>query len=621
MMSMRPDRSAPGRRFLAPRRALLAGAVVSALVLSSCAPEEAVNPPGDEQQTPETTAPQTQTQEPEDSEQTSEPEESEEEPEYAVEDGFWRANTLPDPVAEKTLEAPSRAADGDPASAKMQVLSLDSDGEFSRLVLAWLEPEDGNRLAPEAISAPGAALDPDKPWVRLVDRDNGELIEPLRADDRFPDLEAEPDVEDVSDDPDVANTRGFCICSSATSGSLQAGSSTYLMYIDFPTPESGTVDVLAGQWAEPLREVPVSTDEPFELPDDDLSEFAGQNTELPEVYGAGALYERRAALSARTQSLTGVTTVVDRETQEVSLPADVLFEFGEDSLSSEAESIIADAAEKLNAEATGQTVTVEGHTDNVDGHDINQPLSENRAQAVAEEIEPLLDEGISLETEGHSYNEPLVPNEDADGNDLPENRELNRRVSFSYSRVDEDSGTEIDLGYEELDELAEAEEVEAAEGAAASYILQSAEEDQSDLEVRFDLIDSERNGESVTMRFAIAHPSDDGFVDDAFGYSRGDAYHFGKNPYFTASHPTAGEITVVDEESEQQHFPVTAGTLNCMCTEIAAADAGLGAEPSPMFAEFQLPQDLSSSLTLRIAGSNQITLPESFVDTLTDSAE
>ena len=59
----------------------------------------------------------------------------------------------------------------------------------------------------------------------------------------------EPDVEDVSEDPAAASTRGFCICSSATSGDLQSGSSTYLMFIDFPTPETDTIDVLAGQWA------------------------------------------------------------------------------------------------------------------------------------------------------------------------------------------------------------------------------------------------------------------------------------------------------------------------------------------------------------------------------------
>ncbi|GAA4835687.1 OmpA family protein [Garicola koreensis] len=606
---------------------LLAGAVIAALALSGCAPEDAATSPEEEQSSPETASPQTsdaetdQTphQESDDAQETSSQPEESEEPEYAVEDEFWRANTLPDPVAETLVEAPSRREEGELASAKMQVLSLDSDEEFTRLVLAWLEPEDGPRLAPEAIRAAGATLDPDKPWVRLVDRENGELIEPLRAEDRFPDLEAEPDVEDVSDDPAAANTRGFCICSSATSGDLQSGSSTYLMFIDFPTPESENVDVLAGQWAEPLTDVALSTDEPFELPDDGLSEFAGSNTELPDVYGAGALYERRVPLSARSQSLTGVTTVVDRETQEVSLPADVLFEFGEDSLSSEAESIIADAAEKLNAEATGQTVVVEGHTDNVDGHDINQPLSENRAEVVADEIEPLLDEGITLETVGHSFNQPLVPNEDADGNDLPENRELNRRVSFRYEVVDEDSGTEIDLGYEEIEELDEAEEMEAAEGAAASYVLQSAEEDQSDLEVRFDLLGSERDGDTVTMRFAVADPSGEGFSPDAFGYSRDHAYHFGTNPYFTASHPTAGEITIVDEEAEQQHFPVTAGTLNCLCTEVAAAGAGLGAEPSPMYAEFQLPQNLSSSLTLRIADSNELTLPDSFADELADA--
>lgn len=625
MMSTRTDVLESSSRLRRRGAALVAGALVGALVLSSCAPEGATDGTETEEQTETSPAesPDAGEETPPSEDETDEeaPEDEEpEEPEYVLEDGFWRANTLPDPVAEMVVQTPSRHADGEQASAKMQVLSLDSDGDYSRLVLGWLEPEEGDRIRPETISAMSATMDTDpyKPWVRLIDREADELIEPLRADGRSFDFEAEPDVEDLSGDFEQAVVRANCICSQASTGANQEGSSTYLMFIDFPTPESESVDVLAGQWVEPLEDVPVSEGDPFQMPDDDLSGFVftGPESEPPATYGAGALYERRTDLSARSQSLTGVTTVVDQETQEVSLPADVLFEFGEDSLSSEASSIISDAAEKLNAEAADQTVIVEGHTDNVDGHDINQPLSESRAEAVAEEIEPLLDEDISLETEGHSFDQPLAPNEDAEGNDLPENRELNRRVSFRYNAVDEDSGTEIDLGYEEIEEVAESEETDTADGALASYVLQPGEEDESELEVRFDIIEAEQEDGTVSMKFAIADPSGDDYERDAFGYSEGQAAHFGPNPYFRASFPTAADITLIDEEDDHQHFPVTAGPLNCLCTEVTADAPGLGAEPAPMFAEFRLPEDLSDSLTLRIADSNEITLPDSVKEEL-----
>ncbi len=604
-------------------RALLAGAVVGSVLLAGCAPQDGLEP---EQEGSAAAAPE-ETESAEKEQPTDPASEDdqgqEEEPEYALSGGFWRANTLPDPVAEAVVEAPQSSAGGERASAKMQVLSLDRDGDYARLVLAWLQPEDGEWLRPDSLRALSAVTDPDKPWVRLVDREAGELIEPLRTDgQRSFDPEAEPEVEDTSGDFETASLPANCICSSVTSGSNEAGSRTYLIYVDFPAPESDEVDVLAGQWVEPLKDVPVSEGEPFELPEDGLSRFVGQNSELPAIYGADARYQRITPLTARSRSLTGVTTVIDGDTQEVTLPSDVLFEFGEHTLTDEAQSIIEDAAQKLNAEAAGQTVVIEGHTDNVDGHDVNQPLSENRAQAVAEVIEPLLDEGITIETEGHSFNRPLVPNEDADGNDLPENRALNRRVSFRYTVVEEDSGTEIDLGYEEIEELPEAEETQTAEGALASYLLDPPEDDPSDLRVRFDILDAARSDDGVMMRFAIATPEDEEYDESAFSHSIDTGEHFGPNPYFSASLPTAANISLVDDQAGEQHFPVSAGPLHCLCTEVAADGPGLGPQPSPLFAEFQLPENLQEGqMTIRIAESNQFQMPQAVLERLGEETD
>ena len=461
-----------------------------------------------------------------------------------------------------------------------------------------------------------------RPFSRLVDREAGELIEPLYADSYFfasdgPDggTSGSPSPEVLSAGAGLNKSQIPCVCSSIDIS--RGDEETGLFYLDFPAPEADEVDLKLSEWSAPIRDVPVTSGEPFELPDDDFSSFVPSDHEPADQYGTGAVAERKLPLSARSESLTGITKTLEGDTQEVSLPADVLFDFGESSLTSEAEQIIADAAEKLNQEASGESVVIEGHTDNVDGHDINQPLSEDRADSVADAIGPMLDDGISIETEGHSFNQPLVPNADADGNDLPENRELNRRVSFRYTAV-EDSGVEIDLGYQELEDLQQAEEVETAEGALASYVLPSPKQDRSEEEVRLDILTPERQDESVTMRFELALNSGSGDTQALPGSQAAeDPQLFGKNAFSSGVHPGAGNFGLVDMGSEQQHFPVTGGSLHCLCSETLVYGPALSPLGTPIYAEFQLPEDTEGPLVLRIPDSAQIELPEDVVDQMT----
>lgn len=603
-----------------PSRCARAGvlAVAAALLITACAPQDAGQAPPEDQSSPGSEQPTSPG-----SEETSETETEgadEEEPEpgmAADDDGYLRATTLPDPVAEQVIELPIDGTEEESATAKAQVVSLDSDGEYARLVVAWLRLEDEEAVAP-SVTAPFSARAMSRPFTRLIDRGASELIEPLYADSYFfasdgaEDPSESPAPEALTAEAGLNKSQIPCVCSSidASRGTEQ----TALFYLDFPAPESDEVDLLLTEWGEPLRDVPVSSGEPFEVPEDDYSSFVPRDHEPAEQYGTGAVGERRLPLNARSESLTGLTKTVEGDTQEVSLPADVLFEFGESALTSEAEQIIVDAADKLNEEATGETVTVEGHTDNVDGHDINQPLSEDRAEAVADILEPLLDEAITLETEGHSYHQPLAPNEDAEGNDLPENRELNRRVSFRYTAV-QDSGVEIDLGYEELEELAEAEETDTADGALASYLLPVPEEDRTSDGVRLDVLDAQAEGDTVTLRFQLA-------LHDAPGDPRAlpgspsaeDPQLFGSNSFSSGVHPGAGNFGLVDMGTEQQHFPVTGGALHCLCSETLAYGPALSPTGTPMYAEFRLPDDVEGPLVLRIPDSAQIELPETLVD-------
>lgn len=543
------------------------------------------------------------------------------EPAIVEDDGFWRANTLPEPLAEAVFTLPSAQLDGEAASAQLQVLSLDSDGEFARMVLAWLPPADGAFLGSERLAA-HEAIASGVPFVRLVDTENGELIEPLRSEHggNF-DASAPPQVQDAGED-DAVNRAG-CICSySAGKDEAAAGQpdQTELIFLDFPAPQGAAVEVFAGEWHEPLPDVPVSQSQPFEFPDDGLSGFTMVDvaSDRPgEVYGGGARYARTTALTGRSESLTGVSTARSGETQEVSLPSDVLFEFDSDELDSDAQRIVGEVAQKLNAEAAGQTVVIEGHTDNQGAEDYNQDLSERRAQSVAEEISGQLDDGITVETEGHGMSRPLVPNTDAAGEAIPQNQQRNRRVGFRYTAV-EDSGNQIDLGFEGLEELPQAEETETAEGAQASYLLAAPDGDSSGTAVRFDVLDASSDGEHGTLRVAFADP-DGGTATEVFQGNplEQDDAHFGRNPFGFTSAPGMNNISLVDVSGETMYYPVNAGAEGCLCTEVAGTGRDLFAQGSPMFARFQLPEAVEGPLVLRVPAAGQFELPESVVQQLT----
>ena len=75
-------------------------------------------------------------------------------PAIVEEDGFYRSNTLPAPLAEQPVTLPTETGTG---TAKLQIVSLDSNGEVVRLVGAWLQPVDGEGLASDTLTKIGRA--------------------------------------------------------------------------------------------------------------------------------------------------------------------------------------------------------------------------------------------------------------------------------------------------------------------------------------------------------------------------------------------------------------------------------------------------------------------------------
>lgn len=116
----------------------------------------------------------------------------------------------------------------------------------------------------------------------------------------------------------------------------------------------------------------------------------------------------------------------------VTLDADVLFDFDEATLTSQAEETLAQLAEVIDDRLAGDEIAVVGFTDAKGTPDYNLDLSRRRAQAVQEFLSGVLDTDPSFAVEGRGEADPVAANELEDGSDNPEGRRRNRRVELSF---------------------------------------------------------------------------------------------------------------------------------------------------------------------------------------------
>ena len=119
----------------------------------------------------------------------------------------------------------------------------------------------------------------------------------------------------------------------------------------------------------------------------------------------------------------------DGEADAMVMLADVLFAFGDASLSPAALEVLAGIGEKLDGVAA---LEITGHTDSVGDEAFNLDLGQRRADAVRDWLvanTPLTAEVITARGVGEA--DPIAPNLTDDGADNPEGRALNRRVEFT----------------------------------------------------------------------------------------------------------------------------------------------------------------------------------------------
>jgi outer membrane protein OmpA-like peptidoglycan-associated protein len=121
--------------------------------------------------------------------------------------------------------------------------------------------------------------------------------------------------------------------------------------------------------------------------------------------------------------------VETRTAIEITLPADLLFDFDKAELRPDAVHALRELGEIIRTKARGQ-VAIQGYTDALGTDAYNQKLSERRAGAVKTWL--VSRESVAakiLSASGFGAKNPVAPNRKPDGSDDPEGRQLNRRVT------------------------------------------------------------------------------------------------------------------------------------------------------------------------------------------------
>ncbi len=135
--------------------------------------------------------------------------------------------------------------------------------------------------------------------------------------------------------------------------------------------------------------------------------------------GAVELYERNAT------DIDAKVAAVEKAIAETGkfVTNNILFETGKATLKSESMEEIQRVAEYMKKNASVR-FEVQGHTDNQGSDAVNDPLSQQRAEAVVKALESLGVDGFNLRAVGKGSHEPVADNKTESG------RAKNRRVEF-----------------------------------------------------------------------------------------------------------------------------------------------------------------------------------------------
>ena len=113
---------------------------------------------------------------------------------------------------------------------------------------------------------------------------------------------------------------------------------------------------------------------------------------------------------------------------------DIYYDFGKSTLRAESKTPL-DSLARLLRKNPNLVIEISSHTDNIGREASNMKLSQARAKSV---VDYLIGVGINpklLESKGYGEGDPIAPNQNPDGTDNPENRQLNRRTEFRVVKI------------------------------------------------------------------------------------------------------------------------------------------------------------------------------------------
>lgn len=217
---------------------------------------------------------------------------------------------------------------------------------------------------------------------------------------------------------------GKCLCTQFTSFTL-GNRQSMIVYAHFPEPPQG-VDRMAVDF--PL------TDLFFEVPLTKLDRPPDLPTQLPN--GNKQPPRRPSEIEAKPETIPLISRTLEGngagasqrkgDDTTVHLSAQVLFDLNKATLRPTAEQELRDVAERIK-DARPDTVHVDGHTDSSGNPSINEPLSEDRAQAVKDALQRMVGgHNVEYLAKGHGSSDPIADNNTAEG------RQKNRRVTIQF---------------------------------------------------------------------------------------------------------------------------------------------------------------------------------------------
>ncbi|RAU82096.1 OmpA family protein [Pontibacter arcticus] len=156
------------------------------------------------------------------------------------------------------------------------------------------------------------------------------------------------------------------------------------------------------------------------------------NTAAGAIIGAavggttGAVIGRRMDKQAEELRRDLENAKVERVGEGIKITFDsgILFQTNSAALQSGAKTEISKLAETLQ-KYPDTNVLIEGHTDNTGGRDLNQRLSESRAQSVADYAASVGVDRSRMTTKGYAFDQPIADNSTVEG------RTQNRRVEIA----------------------------------------------------------------------------------------------------------------------------------------------------------------------------------------------